>query len=63
MIQKPDKIKLNKARRFLLQLSRGHVPTCPCSPYGQLRIDCRKLELEARAAYECLFYLMTVRRR
>lgn len=45
--------KLENARTFLLNLSRGHVPERPASPYGGL-VDWDSIRQDARAAYEIL---------
>lgn len=50
----PAAIKLHRASGFLLNLSRGIIPKCPCSPYGGLAIDERAVRDEARNAYEII---------
>lgn len=50
----PEAKKLHRASAFLLNLSRGQIPTRPCSPYGGLGTDWDTIQDEARNAYEII---------
>lgn len=46
-----------KAKKFLLELSRGEIPMRQCSPYGHLQIDYDVIKERARKAYE---YILSI---